>query len=394
MTQDLAPQAVGAADEDDEISLLDLLQVVVDNLRLLVLGPLAAGLVALGITFVMTPVFTAKVVFIPPKQQQSTAASALSDLAILGGGGGAIAGIKNPADQYLALLKSNSVADALIAQFKLHDRYQSKTRESTRLVLANNTRAVVGGKDGLISVEFDDKDPVVAANMCNAYVEELRRLLNRVALTESQLRRVFFEKLVSETKERMAVAEQALKTSGVDSAVLKLSAGSALEAVARLKAQVSAQEVKLASMRGYLAESAPEFKQAYTELQAMRRQLAQEDKDEAKQGGQSDYINRFRDFKYQEALLELYMRQFEMAQLDVSREGAVVQVVDAADPPEHKSKPKKGQVAALTAVAAGFALLLWVFVRNALRGAAGTPETAEKLARLRTGWRRATGRSH
>ena len=394
MTQDLAPQAASGADEDDEISLLDLLQVVVDNLRLLVLGPLAAGLVALGITYVMTPVFTAKVVFIPPKQQQSTAASALSDLAILGGGGGAIAGIKNPADQYLALLKSNSVADALIAQFQLQDRYQSKTRESTRLALAANTRAVVGGKDGLISVEFDDKDPVIAANMCNAYVEELRRLLNRVALTESQLRRVFFEKLVSETKERMAVAEQALKTSGVDSAVLKLSAGSALEAVARLKAQVSAQEVKLASMRGYLAESAPEFKQAFTELQAMRRQLSQEDKDEAKQSGQSDYVKRFRDFKYQEALLELYMRQFEMAQLDVSREGAVVQVVDAADPPERKSKPKKGQVAALTAVATGFALLLWVFVRNALRGAAGTPETAEKLARLRTGWRRATGRSH
>ena len=390
MTQDLAPQAASGADEDDEISLLDLLQVVVDNLRLLVLGPLAAGLVALGITYVMTPVYTAKVVFIPPKQQQSTAASALADLAILGGGGGAIAGIKNPADQYLGLLKSNSVADALIAQFQLQDRYQSKTREDTRLALAANTRAVVGGKDGLISVEFDDKDPVRAANMCNAYVEELRRLLNRVALTESQLRRVFFEKLVSETKERMAVAEQALKTSGVDSAVLKLSAGSALEAVARLKAQVSAQEVKLASMRGYLAESAPEFKQAFTELQAMRRQLSHE----AKQSGQSDYVKRFRDFKYQEALLELYMRQFEMAQLDVSREGAVVQVVDAADPPEHKSKPKKGQVAALTAVATGFALLLWVFVRNALRGAAGTPETAEKLARLRTGWRRATGRSH
>ena len=64
MTQDLAPQAASGADEDDEISLLDLLQVVVDNLRLLVLGPLAAGLVALGITYVMTPVYTAKVVFI------------------------------------------------------------------------------------------------------------------------------------------------------------------------------------------------------------------------------------------------------------------------------------------------------------------------------------------
>ncbi len=30
--------------DDDEISLLDLLQTIVDNLRLLVLGPLAVGL--------------------------------------------------------------------------------------------------------------------------------------------------------------------------------------------------------------------------------------------------------------------------------------------------------------------------------------------------------------
>ena len=34
--------------EDDEISLLDLLLVVVDNLRLLVIGPLLIGLGALG----------------------------------------------------------------------------------------------------------------------------------------------------------------------------------------------------------------------------------------------------------------------------------------------------------------------------------------------------------
>ena len=34
--------------DEDEISLLDLLQVVVENLRLLVLGPLVIGLLALG----------------------------------------------------------------------------------------------------------------------------------------------------------------------------------------------------------------------------------------------------------------------------------------------------------------------------------------------------------
>ncbi len=41
------PQSSPPVPEDDEISLLDLLQVIADNLRLLVLGPLAAGLIAL-----------------------------------------------------------------------------------------------------------------------------------------------------------------------------------------------------------------------------------------------------------------------------------------------------------------------------------------------------------
>jgi uncharacterized protein involved in exopolysaccharide biosynthesis len=71
--------------DDDEISLLDLLQVVIDNLRLLVVGPLLAGLVALGVTFAIPPTFTATTKFMPPQQQQSSAASLLAGLGALGG---------------------------------------------------------------------------------------------------------------------------------------------------------------------------------------------------------------------------------------------------------------------------------------------------------------------
>jgi len=106
--------AVPADVAEDEISLLDLLQVVVDNLRLLIVGPLAAGLLALGVSFVVTPTFTAKTQFLPPQQQQSAAASMLASLGSLGGLAGAAAGIKNPSDQYLAFMKSVSVQDALI----------------------------------------------------------------------------------------------------------------------------------------------------------------------------------------------------------------------------------------------------------------------------------------
>ena len=55
--------------DDDEISLLDLLQVVADNLRLLVLGPLVAGLLALGYSYTIPPTFTATTKFMPPQQQ-------------------------------------------------------------------------------------------------------------------------------------------------------------------------------------------------------------------------------------------------------------------------------------------------------------------------------------
>lgn len=377
--------------DDDEISLLDILQVVADNLRLLVLGPLLAGLVALGYSFTITPTFTATTKFMPPQQQQSSAASLLAGLGALGGLAGA-AGIKNPADQYVAFLKSRSVQDALVDRFKLLDRYETKSRESARNAVGGSVQ-VASGKDGLITIDVSDKDPAFAAQLANAHVEELGKLLNRLAVTEAQQRRLFFEKQMVNAKDNLVKAEQALATSGINSSVLK-STGAAVAALAQLKGQIAAQEIKLASMRGYLTESAPDFKQAQTELFALRAQLAHAERAEPAVGGKDgDYISKLRNFKYHETLFELFTKQYEVARIDESREGAVIQVLDVAQPPERKSKPKKAQMALMATLASGFALLLFVFIRQALRGASQTPESAEKLSRLRQAWGRAVGRN-
>ncbi|WP_300556736.1 Wzz/FepE/Etk N-terminal domain-containing protein [Limnohabitans sp. Rim8] len=379
--------------EDDEISLLDLLQTIVDNLRLLIIGPLVVGLAALGISFAVPPTFTATVKFLPPQQQQSAAASMLASLGGLGGLAGAAAGLKSPADQYMAFMKSNSVQDALIERFKLQERYEEKFKDDTRKELTENTRAS-SGKDGIITVQIDDKDPKFAADLANAHVDELQKLLARLAVTEAQQRRAFFEKQLSQVKEKFTEAEQALRATGVSSSVLKSNPTSALAAVAGLKAQVTAQEVKVGAMRGYLAETAPDFKQAMTELANLRAQLAKQEKDEpATAAGQGDYVAKFREFKYQETLFELFARQFEMAKVDESREGAVIQVLDAAQPPERKSKPKKALIAIIATLAAGFALLLFVFIRQALRNASQDSESAQKMAALKASWRKAVGRA-
>lgn len=382
-----SPQQLPEA--EDEISLLDLLQTIVDNLRLLILGPLALGVAALGISFAIPPTFTATVRFLPPQQQQSAAASMLASLGGLGGLAGAAAGLKNPADQYLAFIKSNSVQDELVERFKLEERYKTKFKEDARKALAGNTRAS-SGKDGLIMVQIDDKDPQFAADLANAHVEELQKLLARLAVTEAQQRRAFFEKQLNLVKDKMILAEQALRATGVNSSVLKSNPSSALASVAALKAQVTVQEVKIGAMRGYLAETAPDFKQALTELANLRAQLTKQEKDEPSAGvGQGDYVAKFREFKYQETLFELFAKQFEMAKIDESREGAVIQVLDAAQPPERKSKPQKALIAIIAALAAGCALLLFVFVRQALRSACLDNESAQKIAALKTSWRKA-----
>ena len=387
---------MGIQEADDEISLLDLLQTIVDNLRLLVLGPLAVGITALGISLLIPPTYTAKTQFLPPQQQQSAAASMLASLGSLGGLAGAVGGIKNPADQYLAYMKSVTLQDSLIDRFKLLERYEAKTKSEARLELKENVRAA-SGKDGLISVEVDDKDPKFAAELANAHVEELGKLLGKLATTEAQQRRLFFEKQLTKAKDKLIQSEITLKATGVSGSVLKSNPASAVAAVAGIQASITAQEVKLGAMRGYLAETAPDFKQAMNELTNLRVQLSKQEKDtpstNINKSTEGDYITRYREFKYHETLFELFSKQFELAKVDEAREGAVIQILDAAQLPERKSKPKKAMIAIIATFTSGFALLVFVFLRRALVNATKDSQSSQKLSQLKNSWRRVLGRA-
>ena len=377
------------------IDLLDLLQILADNLRLLVLGPLLAGLVALGITYLQTPSFAALTRFMPPLQQQSNSAAMLQSLGALGGLAGATTGIKNPNEQFVGLLASETIANALVAKFKLLTRYDTDLQVDARLRLANKTQILVG-KGNLITVEVEDTNPAIAAQIANAYVEELGNMMGRLTLTEAQNRRAFFDKQVDQTRKKLAAAEAALQSQGVNSSALKSSPEASIKAVAEIQARISAQEVKVSTMRGYLAEASPDFKMAMGELAALRGQLAKTETIAAPTSGNAadaNYIARIREVKYYETLTELFAKQFELAKADEAREGPVIQVVDIAEAPERKSRPKRAQVALIASLGSGVLILLFVFVRHGFRSAKGAPESAEKMQRLALSWRRSLGRS-
>ena len=218
----------------------------------------------------MTPVYTARTSFLPPQQQQSGMASALASLGGLAGLAGAAGAIKSPADQYVALMQSVSATDRLIDQFELMKVYESKYRFEARRALEQNTRIAVGKKDGLISVEVDDENPQRAAEMANAYVEELRRMTSVLAVSEAQQRRMFFEKELKDARDQLEKAQQALQASGFNVGALRAEPRAAAESYARLKAEITAAEVRTQVLRGSLADSAPEVQRQLAQLSALR----------------------------------------------------------------------------------------------------------------------------
>jgi len=311
----------------------------------------------------------ARTTLLPPQQQSS----AMSALAALGGGGalaglaGGMTGLKSASEQYVAMLESVTVKDRIIERFKLKEVYDEPLASRLRDKLGANTDVKVDKKSGLISIEVDDKDAERAANIANRYVAELIDLTGKLALTEAQQRRVFFEDQLKKSKRDLTQAQIDLQGSGFSQSDLKTDPVASAEAYGRLRAEITAAEVKLQTMRQSLRDNATEMRLVSGELAALRGQLQRLEQDQIRGARNGpDYISKFREFKYQETLFELMAKQFEMARIDESRDGPLTQVLDPAQTPDWKSKPKRGIIAVLAGIVSFFMLSLFVLFREAL----------------------------
>ncbi len=352
--------------DSDEISTTDVVKFLREHAAILIAAPLVAGILGFSGSFLITPQFTASAQILQPQQQNSTAAL-LGSLGGLAGalGSGGVPGLKNPADQWIGFLKSNNISDSLISRFKLHERYDTKLQLETRKELSKRSR-FSSGKDGFIDIEVDDEDPVVAAEIANAYIEELQRLSNEIAVTEASQRRMFFERELVATKQKLTASELALKASTVDAGLLKINPGIPAEALADITKQIAAQQLKISSLRSTFTEDSPELKREMQLLASLRQRLAESVKGDPSSTSNSDYIERFREYKYSEALYEILLRQYELARADEARQGALIQAVDKATPPELKSKPRRAVIAVMTWVVATALTLTVLAIRRRL----------------------------
>ena len=355
-----APRDAADFDEVGGEPLGPKLRALARNWQMLAIALVAGGAAGYGVSYAFAPTYQSATLFIPPQQQQGGAATALASLGALSSLVGG-AGVKSSTDQYISMLQSVTVSDNVIKRFDLAKVYETEFKDQTRKILAKRVQILAGKKDGLIRVEVEDTDPKRAAAMANDYVDELRTMTARLAVTEAQQRRMFFERLLNETKDKLVGAQVALEGSGFTAGALRAEPRSAADAYAKLRADLTAAQVKLQVMRSSLADTAPEVVQQQSTVQALSEQVDRLEATQTHDAGSPDYVGKYRDFKYQETLFDLYSKQYELARLDEAREGALIQVVDQAEPAERKHFPRRSLFAALGGLiaCASLAAIFW-----------------------------------
>jgi uncharacterized protein involved in exopolysaccharide biosynthesis len=392
MTEQNTPTSTADIDED-EISLIDLAIALGEEKKTLFAIPAITTTLAIVVSLLMTPIFTAKTVMMPPQQQQSGAASALASLGGLASLAGAAAGFKSPDEMYIAFMQSETLQNEVIKKLDLQERYNAKTLVDTRNALKGAVKIAADKKAGLITIEVDDKDPEFAAKLANMHVDELRNLMGRLAVTDAQQRRVFYEQAISKTQAELAEVEanfrSAREKSGMQ--VTAVIAESGVRASAELRGQIAAKEVQMQALSRFATPQNPDVQRLGSELAALRLQLAKIEQgsggDEKSSPIQQLAVKAFRDIKAREAMMGVLVAQYESARVDEAKEGPLIQQVDVAVAPERKSKPKRAIIVLVAAFAGLFLGVMVAFVRIAIRTSASSSEGRVQMAKLKAAWR-------
>lgn len=320
------------------------------------------AVVSLVISLFLTPIYRGETKILPPQQGSSSiAAQLLNQMGGFASLASSAVGMKNQNDMYIGILRSRTILDRIVDRFGLMKVYGAKYKEDARRSLRNVLTAT-SGKDSMIDIAVEDPNPKRAADMANAFVEELIAVSRGLAITEAAQRRLFFEEQLKDTKIALARAEEGMKGFQEKTGALKIDdqARVVIQQIGMLRAQISAKEVQYKVAQTYATSQNPDLQRIEEELGGLKAELSKLELkgragyDPLMATGRMpsvgmEYLRKLRDLKYNEILYELLAKQYEMAKLDEARDAAVIQVIDKAVKPERKVKPRRALIVFLSA---------------------------------------------
>lgn len=380
---------------EDEINLLDLLIVIAKRKKLILYLTLGTAVLTAIISLIIAPIYKAETRILPPQSSGGGIASQL--IAQMAGGLdlGGIAG-KTPADLYVGMLKSRTITDRIIDRFDIMKIEEFKYRQDARrFVSEKKSDFNIDKKSGLITIAVQDKDPNRAAEIANAYVEELKSLTKGLAISEASQRRLFYEEQLKDVKEALAKAENEMKIFQEKTGALQIDeqAKAIIGGIADLRAKIAAKEVELKVLRTFTTPQNPDYQKVEEELKGLKAELARLESNEKRghdpimptgriPGVGVEYLRKMREFKFNETLYELLLKQYEIAKLDESKDAVLIQVLDKAVPPDKRFKPKRTFMVAVATFSAFFLSIFLCFIIEFIQNVKKDEGRRQKLTYL------------
>jgi uncharacterized protein involved in exopolysaccharide biosynthesis len=350
------------------------------------------------VAFVIPAHYKSAVRFVPGENSSNSGGSSMMGLLSKAIGGSdslstglgldaaGLLGAKTPGAFYVEVLKSRTVQDRLINRFDLRARYGKSTYFETRKKLTIFTEIEEDKKSGVITLTVTDYEPKVAAQISNAYVEELNRLAVDLNTSSAHRERQFLEQRLATARDDLAHATAGLSQfTSKNSMVDPQNEGKAvMDAAARMQGELIASETELKGLQQIYSDDnirVRTLKARMTELRSQLKTLVGHNNDglttdtSSSSGSPypsmrtlpalgSRYADLYREAKIQEAVYAFVTQQLEMAKIQEAKELPIVRVMDAGVASEKRSSPIRSLIVAGSVFGALVLACFWVMGRH------------------------------
>ncbi|MBV9181550.1 MAG: lipopolysaccharide biosynthesis protein [Acidobacteria bacterium] len=326
-----------------------------------------------------------------PPDTQSGSGMGLAMIAALAGSGSGSSGLKALAGDFLGvkssgalfmeIMKSRTVQDRLVNQFDLRKVYSERLWEDARIDLTKRTDISEDRKSGVLSITVADRNPRRAAQLAQAYVDELDRLVAEVSTSSARRERMFIEQRLKSVKQDLDKASQqfsdyASKNSTLD---IKDQAKATVEAAARLQGAFIAAQSELEGLEQIYSSNNVRVRSTRARVAELQHELQKMSGSgvSAPDDGRTDlpsirslpilgvrWADLYREVKVQETVYELLTQQYEVAKIQEAKSIPTVKVLDAANVPERRSSPRRAFVTLFGTTFALAAGLFWIIGRK------------------------------
>jgi tyrosine-protein kinase Etk/Wzc len=315
-----------------------------------ILGTVLAAVVAL----VWPPTFKATTTLLPPTEEE-TGFSVASIFRGLNVPGIKIPSRTGPEDVAVSILSSRRIMGALVQRFDLKKVYRIKSDQAAvrRLQLMSSFKV---DESGTILITVADRQARRAADLANAYAEELDRFNREIRMTKGRRTRMFVERRLTETKKELDAAENTLKDYSTRHKAIALSSDqmSTIESAAQLFATQVALQTRVGLARDYATRNSEEVSRLQQQLDQVNRQIG------ALPLLGLELARLVREVRIQDQVFAFLSAQYEEARINEARDVATVEVLDRAVPPERRAWPRRGLLTGAGFLLSALGALAWV----------------------------------